>query len=672
MSTPHPCERLTDGSWICGNIGCDAAQANDSADLVCRMCGKPPFDKPTSDDVTPPPASAAILTEVEVTAPLSATDESVAQASSESAAMNLEEFTSGASSGRESPVGVGGGGGSTIGHRSSVGGGRRTGGAGSGAGGGLFSTVVSGLKHVAKKVVHEVSQPNSQLRTGLSAAHTELKAAARVVHHELTDSNSKLRTEVIAPVVAAGAAAVKEVTNPQSRLRTVFVPAAAARTSEVAHTVASATRTVVHEVSDPHSNFRENYVAPAAAATVSAAKTVAHEVSDPHSFTREKVVAPTIAAAKVAAHEVADPHSNFRENYVAPAAAAAKSAAKTVAHEVSDPNSRLRHDILPATGKVLAAGGAALSEAAKSTAKAVAHEVTDDHSDFRAKILPTAKDAVVHAAHTLAHEVSDPTSNLRTHTVETLGHGVATGVGVAAAATKIALVVGADAVGRGVEATSHVVSGALGSTGTPMHISDTTKARLETAHRAVAMGATATGVVAQVAGAAAASLGKAVGTMVSASGAGSSLEHSTVGRAVLEIGVATVGAAGTVFSGAVEGASVLGVHTAHATTDFVGTRYGEEARAAAESTAAVAGEMGHVVVNATLAGPTMLLAQAVGAATLTSAAHAEETAASTAAASTPVAPAVETLPLPPVLTPAETTTATASTDTVVVDHADLD
>ena len=439
----------------------------------------------------------------------------------------------------------------------------------------------------------------SHLRIGLKAVSNAAKTAVASMHHEVSNENSDLRAVILpalhahtvaaaTAVSAAAHAVVNEVSNPASDFRSKIIPGAVANAGLVAH-----------EISDPQSRFRTEYVAPAAASATIAATTVAHEVCDQNSTFRTAYIAPTVAAASAAAttvhHEVTDPESKLRSHVLPSVAAAGSAAVTSISHELRDSNSTFRTGYV---APVVAAGAA------------VVNEVTNSSSVLRTHIIPG-----------VIHEVVDPHSNLRAKTVETVAGAVATGVTVGGHVTKAALVVSGDMIGKGVRTVTSAASNALGAPGPATHISAATSANLEAASSAVATAVAVSGIVVAGASAMAAGLGASASAAIRSTQAGEYLESTPAGRTLVAAGTATAAAVGEVWSGAVEGVSRLSGHTSEATADFVGARYGAEARVAAEKSAAIVHEAGKVVANAVLLTPVALVGQAAGAAVQTTAAQ---------------------------------------------------
>jgi hypothetical protein len=429
-----------------------------------------------------------------------------------------------------------------------------------------------------------VSNPDSALRGHiLPTAGAAVKSAAATVHNEVANPDSVLRSSVLptatAAVKSAAATVHNEVTNPESRLRAELLPTAKAA-------VKSAATTMHNEVTNPESRLRAELLPGAAAA----ARTVAHEVADKDSTFRTQYVAPAAAAAasaaKTVAHEVTDKDSTFRTQYVAPAAAATAATAAALVHEVADGDSRLRSELLPAAA-------ARASEAAA----AVKHEFVDPESVLR-------------------HDYLAPIGEeLRHPTVAGVAGGVAAGVTLVGKGAKAALVATAEVAGTGVELVVGGLARGLGRVSRPVQVSDTTRARLAGVRNAAGAAAMVTSGMVFAATQTARLLGAAASRALS----GTAVEeraHSTAGRAVRRIAIATVGAAGSVWEGLEGAASALGKHSAAAARGFVEARgYGEDVRAATEMGIDAATQAAAVATNLVQVTPGMIAANAAGNAT---------------------------------------------------------
>ena len=437
---------------------------------------------------------------------------------------------------------------------------------------GFIGDVLSQAKLLALRAAAEVANPNSTLRTGLTAVGHAATTAARSMHNEVSNEHSDFRTNIL--------------------------PAVKASVAVVATTVVAATRAVAHEVSDPTSDLRSK-ILPSATARVGS---VAHEVTDPTSAFRVGYVAPVVAATSAvvasAAHEVTSPTSNLRAHVLPAAVAATSAVAHTISNEFTNAESHTRAHFIP---NVVAAG------------EAVATQVTDPASALRSQVIPAA-----------IHEITDPTSHLRTKTVETVAGAVATGVSIGGVVTKAVLVTTGDVVGKGLLVASTAASASLGAAGDAMQVSPETHARVEQVGTAVKSAVVVSGVLVAGASAVVAGLGASAATAIRATSAGDYLETTSGGRAIVAAGTATAAAVGQVFAGAVEGATILSSHSTVATTQFVGVRYGAEAAAVALQGAAVVGDVGRIATNAVLLSPVVLVGQASAAAVHTTATQVDE------------------------------------------------
>jgi hypothetical protein len=195
-----------------------------------------------------------------------------------------------------------------------------------------------------------------------------------------------------------------------------------------------------------------------------------------------------------------------------------------------------------------------------------------------------------------------------------VGGGIATGLTMAGQGAKYALVATAGAAGQGIVWTAETTTRALGGpTDAPVAVSESTRNQIARAKMVSRATVVVTSGMVVGAAAMAKSLGAAVSSAFMATETGRSVVHVATttdsGRAVCRIAQSSVGVVQDVWDGLEGAAAALGSASATAIKHSVGARYGEEARAAAESGLGVASDVGALAINLKKLSPVVLVGQ---------------------------------------------------------------